>query len=215
MFDAAPSARIRTPERKCRSSGFVMSMMPRATAARRSFQSAAGQNIRRSLRREILGAGNQSIPRGIAGTANPNASAAETLKPGISPTSVPSPKTLLPLAARRCRGPRRHPSGAPLALRRQLRKPRRPRNPAAHRREENEMLKRENESLRSLAQGGGELAVPRELHRPRRKGIRPAVSLQSGGSPHRQRGTARPRGRRHRKPLRPHPASMTARRPTA
>lgn len=29
--------------------------------------------------------------------------------------------------------------------------------------EENEMLKRENESLRSLAQGGGELAVPREL----------------------------------------------------
>jgi hypothetical protein len=28
--------------------------------------------------------------------------------------------------------------------------------------EENEMLKRENESLRSLAQGGGELAVPRE-----------------------------------------------------
>lgn len=30
-------------------------------------------------------------------------------------------------------------------------------------REENEMLKRENESLRSLAQGGGELAVPRPL----------------------------------------------------
>jgi hypothetical protein len=29
--------------------------------------------------------------------------------------------------------------------------------------EENELLKRENESLRSLAQGGGELAVPREL----------------------------------------------------
>lgn len=29
--------------------------------------------------------------------------------------------------------------------------------------EENEMLKRENESLRSLAQGGGELAVPREF----------------------------------------------------
>ncbi len=29
--------------------------------------------------------------------------------------------------------------------------------------EENEMLKRENESLRSLAQGGGELAVPQEL----------------------------------------------------
>jgi hypothetical protein len=28
--------------------------------------------------------------------------------------------------------------------------------------EENEMLKRENASLRSLAQGGGELAVPRE-----------------------------------------------------
>jgi hypothetical protein len=30
-------------------------------------------------------------------------------------------------------------------------------------REENDMLKRENESLRSLAQGGGELAVPRPL----------------------------------------------------
>ncbi len=29
--------------------------------------------------------------------------------------------------------------------------------------EENEMLKRENESLRSLAQGGGELAVPQEM----------------------------------------------------
>lgn len=29
--------------------------------------------------------------------------------------------------------------------------------------EENQLLKRENESLRSLAQGGGELAVPREL----------------------------------------------------
>jgi len=29
--------------------------------------------------------------------------------------------------------------------------------------EENEMLKRENESLRSLAQGGGEIAVPQEL----------------------------------------------------
>lgn len=30
-------------------------------------------------------------------------------------------------------------------------------------REENEMLKRENESLRSLAQGGGEISVPQEL----------------------------------------------------
>ncbi|RYD18266.1 MAG: hypothetical protein EOP88_23165, partial [Verrucomicrobiaceae bacterium] len=29
--------------------------------------------------------------------------------------------------------------------------------------EENEMLKRENESLRSLAQGGGELSVPQEF----------------------------------------------------
>ena len=29
--------------------------------------------------------------------------------------------------------------------------------------EENEMLRRENESLRSLAQGGGEVSVPQEL----------------------------------------------------